>query len=172
LPYLSSKGLDVHYAIVGVGEDYQYLTELAREQGVADRVHLLGHVEPEELPRWINAADLIAMPNRAIDGDNEGFGMVFLEAAACGKPVVAGCEGGTGAAVLDGKTGLRVDGTSTSAVCNAIARLLHDSALANQMGAAGLRRVQAEFAWDRIVEQTRLASSFPRRSSAERTRSC
>ena len=52
------------------------------------------------------------MPNRDINGDTEGFGMVFIEAAACGKPSVAGLAGGTAAAVIDGVTGMRVDGTS------------------------------------------------------------
>ena len=58
---------------------------------------------------------MFAMPNRDIDGDNEGFGMVFIEAAACGKPSLAGDAGGTGSAVLDEKTGLRIDGTSLAA---------------------------------------------------------
>ena len=98
--------------IIGVGEDREYLATLARETGVAERVLLVGSVTTEELPRWYNAADVVAMPNRDIDGDTEGFGMVFIEAAACGKPAVAGMAGGTGAAVIDGVTGLRVDGAS------------------------------------------------------------
>ncbi len=62
----------------------------------------------------MNACDVFAMPNREINGDNEGFGMVFIEAAACGKPSLAGEAGGTGSAVLHEQTGLRVDGNSAS----------------------------------------------------------
>ena len=98
------------------------------------RVHLLGHVEADDLPRWYNAADVATMPNREINGDTEGFGMVFIEAAACGKPTVAGLAGGTGAAVIDGVTGLRVDGASTQAVADALYRLLSDPLLAKELG--------------------------------------
>ena len=155
LPRLVERGLDVHYAVIGTGEDYRYLSDLAREQRVADRTHLLGHVEPDELPRWINAADVFAMPNRSINGDNEGFGMVFLEAAACGRAVVAGQDGGTGAAVIDGETGLRVPGGDLSAVTEALARLLGDAALAGSMGKAGLERARRDFAWERVADRTR-----------------
>jgi len=82
--------------LIGIGEDYDYLFDLARKHGVADRVHLLGHVSADDLPRWYNACDVFIMPNREINGDTEGFGMVFLEAAACGKPAIAGQAGGTG----------------------------------------------------------------------------
>ena len=65
-------------------------------------VHRIGAVSEADLPRWMNACDVFAMPNREINGDNEGFGMVFIEAAACGKPSLAGEAGGTGSAVLHG----------------------------------------------------------------------
>jgi phosphatidylinositol alpha-1,6-mannosyltransferase len=121
---------------------------------VTDRVHLLGHVAPEDLPRWLNAADVFAMPNREIDGDNEGFGMVFLEAAACGKPVLAGRDGGTGSAVVDGVTGLRVDGKSEQAVVDGLARLLSDAALAERMAQAALARAREAFSWESVARRT------------------
>ena len=71
-------------------------------------VHFLSHVSYEALPRWYNACNVFAMPNRDIDGDTEGFGLEFLEVAASGKPAIAGKAGGTGSAVVDGETGLRV----------------------------------------------------------------
>ena len=110
-------------------------TRLAREFGVADRVHLLGHVSYEDLPRWYAACDLFAMPNRDIDGDTEGFGLVFLEAASAGKPALAGTAGGTASAVVDGVTGLRVDGEQVEAIAQALARLLSDPAEAAADGA-------------------------------------
>ena len=115
LPELLQQGLDVRYALIGVGEDWDYLSHLAHELRLGERVHMLGHVPPEDLPRWYNACDIFAMPNRELNGDTEGFGMVFLEAAACGKPVIGGTAGGTGAAILEGHTGWRIDGTSDKA---------------------------------------------------------
>ena len=124
LPGLVARGIDVHHAIVGIGEDWDYLRGLASELGVRERLHLLGHVEPDDLPRWYNACDLFAMPNRDIEGDTEGFGIVYLEANACAKPAIAGLAGGTGSAVQDGLNGLRVDGDSVPAVEAGLARLL------------------------------------------------
>jgi phosphatidylinositol alpha-1,6-mannosyltransferase len=153
LPRLVASGVDVHYALIGIGEDRAYLEALARETGMSGRCHLLGHVPTADLPCWYNAADVFAMPNREIAGDNEGFGMVFIEAAACGKAAVAGAAGGTGAAVRDGETGLRVDGASVDAVAEALARILSSPPLAAAMGRRGRERAVREFAWERVVEQ-------------------
>ena len=155
LPELLRRGLDVHYAVIGIGDDWNTLTRLAQELGVSERLHLLGHVSLEDLPRWYNACDVFSMANREINGDTEGFGMVFLEAAACGKPAVAGQAGGTGAAVLDGDTGFRVDGASVPAVAAALATVLGDAGLAERLGRAGLLRARAEFSWDSVAERTR-----------------
>ena len=143
------------YALIGIGEDRAYLTELAARQGVAERVHLLGHVPMDELPRWYNACDLFVMPNREIDGDTEGFGMVYVEAAACGKAAIAGTAGGTGSAVVDGVTGLRVDGEDGGQLLEAIAELLKDERRREEMGARGLERARSELAWERVAEKTR-----------------
>ena len=154
LPALLQRDIDVHYVLIGIGKDHDYLARLADDSGVADRVHLLGHVSPEDLPRWYNACNVFAMPNREINGDNEGFGMVFMEASACGKPSVAGKDGGTGAAVVDGITGLRVDGNSVSEVTMAIVRLLDDSAYANELGRQGYQRAITGFSWDAVAAKT------------------
>lgn len=148
LPGLVARGLDVHYALIGIGEDHEYLEGLAREGGVLDRVHLLGHVSMEDLPRWYNACDLFAMPNRDIGGDTEGFGLVYLEAGACVKPVISGLAGGTGSAVIDGVTGLRVDGEKVEAVEDAIAYLLTHPEEAHRMGEASRARTSAGFTSD------------------------
>lgn len=154
LPHLIQRGMDVHYVIIGIGEDRDYLTRLAKELDVDDRVHLLGHVSAEDLPRWYNACDVFAMPNREVNHDTEGFGLVFLEAAASAKPALAGLAGGTGDAVLDGITGLRVDGSSLEAVTAALMKILNDPAYARRLGENGYRRVKAEFSWDAIADQT------------------
>ncbi len=155
LPALIKSGLDVQYTLIGIGEDQDYLLDLAREQGVADRVHLLGHVSADDLPRWYNACDVFAMPNREINGDTEGFGMVFIEAAACGKPAIAGQAGGTASAVVDENTGLRVDGTAIKSVTDGLRRVLQDDILADKLGRTGLQRVEREFAWEQVAVATR-----------------
>lgn len=154
LPTLRARGLDVHFAIVGIGEDADYLDAVAREANVEDRVHRLGHVPMEDLPRWYNACDLFVLANREIGGDTEGFGIVFLEAAACGKAAIAGRAGGTGSAVLDGVTGLRVDAGSGVELVAALERLLGDPRLLEAMGQAGLARVRESLSWQAVAELT------------------
>lgn len=154
LPKLAGHGVDVHYAIIGTGEGLESLKSLAVEIGVLERVHFLGAVSDENLPGWYYACDVFAMPNREINGDTEGFGMVFLEAAACGKPSIAGEAGGTGAAVLHGVTGLRVDGASPERVGQALEKLLSDDALRAKLGQAGLERARALFDWDMVAQKT------------------
>ena len=154
LPALIHAGLDIQYVLIGIGEDYDYLFDLAHKHGVADRVHLLGHVSDDDLPRWYNACDVFIMPNREINGDTEGFGMVFIEAAACGKPAIAGQAGGTGAAVVDGVTGFRVDGTDTIAVTIALQRILENTQYAQQIGNLALTRAISQFDWSIVAEKT------------------
>lgn len=154
LPLLAERGIDIRYAVIGTGADREYLDSLARELGVDDRVQLLGQVSVDDLPRWYNAADVFAMPNRDVNNDTEGFGLVYLEAAACGKPALAGTAGGTGSAVVDGVTGLCVDGTSIEAVASGLARLLEDGEFARKMGENGMVRARAEFSWDSVARKT------------------
>ena len=129
---------------------------------MAERVSFLGHVLAEDLPRWYNAANVVTMPNREIDGDTEGFGMVFIEAAACGKPTVAGTAGGTGAAVVDGVTGLRVDGASVDAVAEGLLRLLKDQELACRLGERPPPRDASSLANGRSADTKLAASRYPK----------
>ena len=155
LPELLGSGMDVHYVLIGIGDDFEHLQNLAGDLGVSDHVHLLGHVSYEDLPRWYNACDVFAMPNRDINGDTEGFGLVFLEAAASGKPAIAGQAGGTGSAVLDGVTGLRVDGESVIEIRQAVEGLLRDRQEAASMGENARKRVLENFTHKRRVDQLR-----------------
>jgi phosphatidylinositol alpha-1,6-mannosyltransferase len=153
LPILLEHGLDIEYVLIGLGEDLDYLQGLAAELDLISRVHFLGHVSYEDLPRWYHACDLFAMPNRDIDGDSEGFGLVFLEAAASGKPAIAGKAGGTGSAVVEGVTGLRVDGEDVAEIAAALQRLLSDPAESAKMGQAARQRVLASFTHQRRIDQ-------------------
>lgn len=152
---LRAEGIPVHYVIAGIGEDADYLDGLIAEHHLHGIAHRIGPVNEADLPRWLNACDVFAMPNREINGDNEGFGMVFIEAAACGKPSLAGKAGGTGSAVLHNQTGLRVDGMVVDAVADGLRSMLTQPGLTLEWGQSALQRVQREFAWERVAEKTR-----------------
>lgn len=151
---LRGEGVPVRYVIAGIGEDADYLDALIQEHQATEYVHRIGAVSEHDLPRWMNACDVFAMPNREIDGDNEGFGMVFIEAAACGKPSLAGQAGGTGSAVLHDETGLRVNGNDIEAVTAGLRTLLTQPERAIALGEAGWARVQSRFAWAKVAEAT------------------
>jgi phosphatidylinositol alpha-1,6-mannosyltransferase len=151
---LHVEGIRLRYVIAGIGEDAEYLDKLIKETNMREVIHRVGPVQSNDLPRWMNACDVFAMPNREINGDNEGFGMVFIEAAACGKPVLAGTAGGTGAAVLNNTTGLRVDGTSLEAIKQGLTKLLTNQENATKFGLSGWTRVNSEFVWERVASKT------------------
>lgn len=155
IPELVKRGLDVHHAIIGKGEDAEYLAGLRAASPTPERIHLLGGVGADDLPLWYAASDLFAMPNRDIGADTEGFGMVYIEAAACGRASLAGNTGGTGSAVLDGVTGLRCEGDSVPAIADALFRLLDP---ASRFGAECAARAQAraheEFSWHAVMRKT------------------
>lgn len=153
LPGLARRGLMADYVLVGTGEDEAYLRQLAATNGVEAQVHFAGHVSAEDLPRWYCASDLFLMPNREIEGDTEGFGMVFLEAAACGRAAIAGEAGCTEDAVLHDRTGLRVDGAALPVVEEAIHDLLTDPVRRMALAEAGLRRAREAFGWDAVARR-------------------
>jgi phosphatidylinositol alpha-1,6-mannosyltransferase len=145
---------DVEWVVIGDGPLRSELEELAREHGVAGCTRFLGAVEDHERDAWLRRADLLAMPSRLPGGGlaGEGFGIVYLEAGAHGKPVVAGNVGGAVDAVLDGESGLLVDPTDPVAVAEAITTLLLDRELARRFGDAGAARARS-LAWPVIVER-------------------
>jgi phosphatidyl-myo-inositol dimannoside synthase len=151
---ISREIADAQHVVIGIGEDERYLKEIAASYGVSDKVTFVGAVAEEELPLWYNLCELFAMPNRNVGNDTEGFGMVFIEANACGRPVVAGRDGGTGDAVLHGGTGLRVDGLNVEEVAQAIISLLRERNLADIMGKRGLERVKESFGWEQVARKT------------------
>ena len=151
---LHAEGIPLRYVIAGIGEDADYLDGLIAEHNAQGIVHRIGAVSEADLPRWMNACDVFAMPNREIGGDNEGFGMVFIEAAACGKPSLAGEAGGTGSAVVDSETGLRVNGERLENVAAGLRRILCDHGFAARLGLKGCARVAQEFSWEQVAQKT------------------
>jgi phosphatidyl-myo-inositol dimannoside synthase len=170
LPLIRSRVPDVEWIVIGDGPLRAELERLARVHGVADRVRFLGAVSDDLRDGWLRRADLLAMPSRLPGGGRagEGFGIVYLEAGAYGKPVVAGNVAGALDAVGDGETGLLVDPTDPEAVAEAISRLLLDRELARRMGEAGAERARRH-AWPLIAQRVEavllesIADARPRR---------
>jgi phosphatidylinositol alpha-1,6-mannosyltransferase len=154
LPRIRQSMPQVKYVIVGTGEELISLTMLAEELKVQDSVVFAGHIPDQELAAYYAACDVFIMPNRQIGCDIEGFGMVYLEAGAAGKPVIGGKSGGTDDAILDDVTGIRVDGNSSVEIANAVIDLISTPDKAKAMGAHGRQRVESEFAWDTVVQRT------------------
>jgi phosphatidylinositol alpha-1,6-mannosyltransferase len=155
LSRLRSSLPKIMYLIAGDGEDREYLERLAEANDVVDRVRFLGDVPSAVLPQLYAASDIFLLPNRIENGDIEGFGIVFLEAASAGKPVIGGNTGGVPEAVLDGVTGLLVTGTDVDELSGAVARLATDSSLRARFGKAGRRRIEASFTWERAADIVR-----------------
>ncbi len=147
----------LRYVIVGDGDERVRLNEIARAQGVEDVVIFAGEATPAELPAYYAMCDLFLLPNRVEQGDIEGFGIVFLEAAAAERPVVAGNSGGVPEAVADGVTGLLVSGTDADELSAAIRRLVGDPDLARKFGRAGRARVLEGFTWTTTAARIRSA---------------
>jgi glycosyltransferase involved in cell wall biosynthesis len=164
-PSILQKVPDVHFVMIGSGPLANSLKRLAAAMGLSDRFSFMGEVSPESLVQYYQAADLFALPCRTMpNGDTEGFGLVFLEANACGLPVVAGAAGGTVEAVIDGETGLLVDGSDPAGIASAVVRILCDPKLAADLGEAGWRRAQAA-GWPKITERFVDACSAVTRSA-------
>ncbi len=151
---LSGAHPDLTVAIAGSGRDRNRLERLVKRLGAP--VRLLGAVPDDRLPAVYGCGDVFAMPCRQRWGglDQEGFGIVFLEAAACGVAQVAGSSGGAGDAVADGQTGLVVaEPGEPEEVAAALGRLLEDPALRRRMGEAARRRAVSEFSYDLLASQ-------------------
>ncbi|MDQ1395749.1 MAG: phosphatidyl-myo-inositol dimannoside synthase [Acidimicrobiaceae bacterium] len=147
---------DLTLAIAGGGRDRQRLERRAAKASGA--VRFLGRVPDGSLPRLYGSADVFAMPCRNRWGglEQEGFGIVYLEAAACGVPSVAGDSGGAAEAVADGLTGTVVHNPrSAGAVAAALAPLLDDADLRAAQGAAARQRAVDEFDYDRLAARLR-----------------
>ncbi|MCK7625574.1 glycosyltransferase family 4 protein [Streptomyces sp. RS10V-4] len=152
--------------LVGGGPDEERLRRLVDAEAVEDAVVFAGAHAHQALPPFYAAADVFAMPcrTRRCGLEVEGLGIVFLEAAAAGLPVLAGDSGGAPAAVQDGQTGHVVDGQSPDAVAERLTAMLIDRDAAREMGEKGRAWVAAEWGWDRSYEK--LARLLAGRDSA------
>lgn len=151
LPKVLKLVPEVRYLIVGkdvgVGEE---LRALVHKLGLEKHVIFEGYVNPDDFPQYYGACDLFVLANYELQEikDTEGFGIVLLEASACGKPVIGGRAGGVVDAVADGETGLLVDATDVAAVTQALIQLLTDDEYASELGTKGRTRVVEQFSWE------------------------
>lgn len=138
--------------LVGTGNYQKRLEKLVRNLKVQDSVIFAGRVEHELLPDYYRLGDIFAAPCRSRYGglEVEGLGIVYLEASACGVPVIAGKSGGAPDAVLDGKTGLLVDGRDHREVGAAVIKLLSDQPLRQKMGVDGRVWMEQLWSWEGI----------------------
>jgi len=152
LPSVLHAVPELRYLIVGNGPLRLQLQKLAKELGVAKHVLFAGAVEHDspDLPCYYSACDVYVMPSRSLPsrGEVESFGISYLEAGACGKPVIGGRGGGTSEAVEDGVTGLLVDPLDVNEIADAIVMVLKDEELARRLGKNGRKRAMRAPDWD------------------------
>lgn len=137
LAILRDKRTDIAYVMVGDGNGKEQLDALATELGVRDMVEFAGRKSGDELVAYFRACDIYVHTPKVVDLKFEGFGIVYLEASACGKPIVATDAGGVRDAVLDGKTGLIANDGDIVGIAERIEKLLDDPSLASQLGKSG-----------------------------------
>lgn len=151
LPVLLKSFPDVQLVTVGEGSDLPRMQSLARKSGVSGHVHFLPFIAHDELPNVYDHCDVFAMPSRG-----EGFGLVFIEAMARGKPVIGGADGGTPEIIEDGINGYLVRYGDVEQLADRLQHLLSNDSLARQMGAQAFAKVRREFTFERFLSQLSL----------------
>lgn len=150
LPGVLKKVPNAFYIVVGEGDDIPRLQALAKEVGVERNLFFTGSLTDGELVEYYDACDIFVMPSRS-----EGFGLVFLEAMASGKPVIAGSYGGASDIVIENSTGFLVNHGDMEKLEERITRLLLDKDLCQRMGEAGRLRVKENFTFDVFHQRLR-----------------
>jgi phosphatidylinositol alpha-1,6-mannosyltransferase len=155
LPALRRRHPGTALLLVGRGPDEARLHRLAAQRGVSEHVVFTGAVPASALPAYFAAGDVFAMPcrTRRAGLDVEGLGIVYLEASATARPVLAGDSGGAPDAVRDGETGYVVAGRDVAAVTDRLTLLLDDPGLRDRLGAAGRDWVCAQWTWTAAAQR-------------------
>ncbi len=153
LSVLNKKIPNIKYLIVGDGPDREKLEHLAREKEVEQLVTFCGKVPYNALNTFYNLCDLFVMPSKTATPDVEGFGIVFLEANACSKPVIGTYSGGIPSAIIHKKTGLLVEEDNPQELLQAIYQLYEHKEYTHALGKQGLQRVKTEANWEALSKQ-------------------
>ncbi len=147
MPRILTQIPDLHYLIVGEGEERERLEKMTADLGLQKHVTFAGGIPRGGLNAYFNAGDLFVMPSRTDPPDVEGFGIVFLEANACGLPVIGSNSGGIPSAIVDGETGYIVPEESPGLLAERIIELLRDPDRMCRLGRQGRERVLREASW-------------------------
>lgn len=150
---LSKQGVRAKCVIAGEGPERERLRQCIEEHGIASQVSMIGNAGREAVRDLYQAVDLVLLPSIIVNDDHESFGIVALEASACGKPVIVGKQGGQGDAVVFGKTGVTVDADDEKDIARAIAFLIENKDAARRMGEAGRQHVLANFTWEHVTDR-------------------
>jgi len=153
LPKLLQKMPHLVWLIVGDGPKRETIVKLIQKNNLQNVVRFVGEVSHEELKKYYYLVDLFVLLTHPDGGREEGLGLVFLEAAAAGLPIIAGQSGGVEEAVLNGQNGYVVDVYQTDVVVEKIVELLNDKNKAKEMGEQGRQRMEQEFVWERQLEK-------------------
>ena len=153
LPAIRQSIPDILYAIVGDGEERAALEAQARREELADHVQFLGELADDDLVSCYQQCDLFVLPNRQVGQDIEGFGMVLLEAQACGKPVVAGASGGTAETMRIPETGQTVSCDGPAELVALLIEVLSDRERLERMGHAARCWAVERFDWESLTRQ-------------------
>lgn len=153
LPQILEKIPNLVWLMVGDGPKREIILDLIHKNSLQNVVRYLGAIPQTDLPQYYQVADLFVLLTHPDESREEGWGTVFLEAAASGLPVVAGRSGGTAEAVEDGVTGFIVDIYQEKNVVETITRLLLESEYAKQMGQTGMERIRKEFKWEDQIKK-------------------
>jgi phosphatidylinositol alpha-1,6-mannosyltransferase len=149
LPEILQHHPTAHILMVGEGPYREHLEKLVAKHDVESAITFIGRVQYSDLPRYLSAGELFAMPSRSrLAGlEVEGLGIVYLEASSCELPVIAGRSGGAPDAVLEGVTGLTVDGTKPRDIAAAVISLFDNPAASRDMGLAGRKWISSNWRW-------------------------
>jgi len=149
MPQILKQVPDAHLLLVGQGPYREHLEKLVNKHSLRNSVSFIGRIQYKDLPGYICMGDIFAMPSRSRFAglEVEGLGIVYLEASACGLPVIAGASGGAPDAVIEGVTGFVVDGTKTEQIAKRAIQLLLDEKLRISMGSAGRAWIEKEWRW-------------------------
>ena len=156
-PKVISKVPGAIYVVAGMGSDAEMvrLQKIVRELNMEPHIIFTGSVTGMEIPQLYNLCDVYIMPSRVSekDGESEGFGISYLEANACLKPVIGGNSGGVPDAIEDGVTGFLVNPNDVNYIAEKLITLFTNKDLAKSMGIRGCRRIERSFTWMAIARK-------------------
>lgn len=157
LPIVIKKVPNAHYLISGAknGAFYQKINQKVIDMGLENYVTFTGYVEPEDINLFYNLCDVYIMPSRELkkNGDTEGFGITFLEANACEKPVIGGRSGGVVDAIENGQSGYLVDPLDVGEIAEKLVLLLTNNHHAHLLGQQGRQRILNNYTWESVARR-------------------